>query len=152
MAKRILVNVAAVFVGIVVGMVFMIFLHMASTIVYPMPEDVDMMDQSPENLEKLHAWFATLPTGAFLLATLCHALGCMSAAIVAMLISGRRTIVPAMVVGVFFTIGGIMNLSSVPHPSWFPMVDLPVYLIFAGIAGLLLKRDVAGETKDSGDE
>ena len=52
-----------------------------------------------------------------------------------------------LIIGVFFTVCGIMNLSSVPHPAWFPFVDLPVYLILALVAGLLLKRkgDTAGE-------
>jgi hypothetical protein len=33
-----------------------------------------------------------------------------------------------------------MNLSSIPHPSWFPFVDVPIYLVLALVAGILLKR------------
>ena len=98
------------------------------------------MSQEPENQARLNEWFGTLPTGAFLLATACHGLGCMAGAFVAMLVSGRRSLIPPLVVGVFFTGCGIMNLSSVPHPAWFPFVDLPVYLVLALVAGLLLRR------------
>lgn len=28
-----------------------------------------------------------------------------------------------------------MNLAEIPHPAWFPYVDLPLYLIAALVAG-----------------
>ena len=140
MAKRVLFGVIGVVLGFVAGMIVMMSLHMASTLVYPLPEGVDFFSQEPENMARLNEWFGTLPTGAFLLATACHGLGCMAGAFVAMLVSGRRSLAPPLVVGVLFTACGIMNLSSVPHPSWFPFVDLPVYLILALVAGLFLKR------------
>lgn len=98
------------------------------------------MDQSPEGMKRMQEWFGTLPTGAFLLATLCHGLGCMSGAVIATFISGRRSLIAPGIVGVLFTVAGIMNLSSIPHPSWFPFVDVPIYLIFALTAGALLTR------------
>ena len=140
MAKQIIIGVLSVILGIVAGMVVMMSLHYASTLVYPLPEGVDFMSQEPENLERLHEWFGTLPATAFLLATACHGLGCMAGAIVAMFITGRSSLVTPIVVGVFFTMCGIMNLLSVPHPSWFPFVDVPVYLILAIVAGVALRR------------
>lgn len=140
MAKTIIFGVIGVVLGIVLGMVFMMALHMASTFVYPLPEGVDFMSQEPENQARLKEWFGTLPAGAYLLATVCHGLGCMTGAVVAMLITGRQSLVTPVIVGVFFTVCGIMNLSELPHPSWFPIVDLPAYLIFAIVAGLVLKR------------
>lgn len=140
MAMRALFGAIAVVLGVVAGMIVMMLLHMASTFVYPLPEGVDFMSQEPENQERLMEWFGTLPAGAFLLAIVAHGLGCMFGAAVATLISRRNSLLPAIVVGVFFTIAGIMNLSSVPHPFWFPFLDLPVYLILAVIAGMLMKR------------
>ncbi len=149
MAKQVLFGVIGVVLGIVAGMIFMMSLHLATTLVYPLPEGVDFMSQEPENQARLDEWFGTLPTGAFLLAIACHGLGCMAGAFVAMLVSGRRSLVPPLIVGAFFTACGIMNLSSIPHPIWFPFVDLPAYLVLALVAGLLLKRkgnDVAPAT------
>ena len=143
MILRIILGVVGVVAGIFAGMVFMMLLHMASTLIYPLPAGVSFMSQEPENQAALQAWFETLPTGAWLLAVLCHGLGCMFGAAVAVLISGRRSIVPAVIVGVFFTIGGVMNLSSVPHPGWFPLIDLPVYLLLALAAGFGLKKKQA---------
>lgn len=140
MSKPVLLSVVGVVVGIVGGMIVMMSLHYAGTFVYPLPEGVDFMNQEAENQARLKEWFGTLPAGAFLLATVCHGLGCMAGAIVAMLVSGRRSMVTPLIVGVFFTVCGIMNLSSVPHPSWFPFADLPIYLLLAFAAGSLLKR------------
>ncbi len=140
MAKQIVLGVIGVGAGIVFGMVVMMGLHMASTLVYAPPEGVDFMSQEPENVAKLQEWFGTLPTGAFLLAAACHGLGCMAGAVVATLITGRRSLTPAVIIGVFFTLCGVMNLSSVPHPAWFPFVDIPIYLILAVAAGRMLRR------------
>ena len=140
MGKQVLVSVLGVVLGIVVGMAFMMFLHWTTTFVFPLPEGVSFMDDSPENMARMNEWFGTLPTMAWLLATACHGLGCMSGAIVAMLISGRRSLTTPIIVGIVFTLCGIMNLSSLPHPSWFPFVDVPIYLVFALVAGNLLKR------------
>ena len=140
MTKRILLGVIGVVLGIVAGMIVMTVLHIASALVYPPPEGVDFMSREPEDQDRLNEWFGTLPAGAFVLAVASHGLGCMAGAIVAMLVCGRRSLVPALVVGVFFTAAGIMNLASIPHPTWFPFADLPVYLVLALAAGLLLKR------------
>lgn len=153
MAMRIIRGVIAVVVGIVFGMMFMMGLHLATTLIYPLPEGVSFTSQEPENMERMKEWFASLPAGAFLLASLCHGLGCMSGAVVAMCIAGRRSLVPAIAVGVVFTLAGVMNLSSIPHPSWFPFVDVPIYLVFAILAGILLQRSTNKEqTVDSPSE
>ena len=76
----------------------------------------------------------------------------MAGACVAMLISGRRSLVTPVIVGVFFTVGGIMNLSSIPHPGWFPFVDLPVYLVLAVAGGMMLKRKVEEPAPTPGKE
>ncbi|MDH3584572.1 MAG: hypothetical protein OER86_10190 [Phycisphaerae bacterium] len=144
MNRPVLKVILAVVLGIVAGMAVMMSLHLASTLVYPLPDGVSFMSQEPENVARLNAWFGTLPAGAFVLAIICHGLGCMAGAVVAMLISGRRSLVPALVVGVIFTACGVMNLSSIPHPSWFPFADLPAYLLLALVAGLLLKRKGTG--------
>ena len=140
MGKQAILGVVGVVVGIVAGMVIMMALHMASTLVYPLPEGVSFTSMETENQDKLKEWFGTLPAGAFVLAIVCHGFGCMSGAAVATVVSGRTSIIPALIIGVFFTIGGIMNLSSIPHPAWFPIADLPVYLVLAYVAGVALQK------------
>jgi len=149
MKNPILISTLGVVLGIVFGMAFMMSLHLATTFVYPLPDGVSFMDSGDENMARLHEWFGTLPTTAWLLASVCHGLGCMSGAVVAMLISGRRSLITPLIVGVVFTLCGIMNLSSLPHPSWFPFVDVPIYLLFAMLAGILLKRKPSHEASET---
>lgn len=153
MKNPVLFSVLGAVAGIVFGMGFMMFLHWTTTFVYPLPEGVDFMSQEPENMTRLHEWFGTLPTTAWLLASACHGLGCMSGAAIAMLISGRRSLITPIIVGCVFTLCGIMNLSSMPHPSWFPYVDMPIYLILALTAGNMLKRkpEKVHTTPDTGN-
>jgi len=135
-----------VIVGIPVGMAFMMFLHWLTTFVYPMPSGVELGNPDPENMARVNEWLGTLPAGAFLLATICHGFGCMLGAVIATFVSSRQSLIPAIVVGVVFTAFGIANLFSIPHPSWFPIVDVPVYLVFAVAVGLKLKKKVASDS------
>lgn len=140
MAKKVVVWVVAVLVGTVVGMCVMMALHRASALVYPIPPGLDLMSQDPAQQALMKAWFATLPAGAFVMATAAHGLGCLSGAVLATLIVRRRSIVPAILVGAGFTVAGIMNLAEIPHPAWFAFVDLPIYLAPAALVARLLTR------------
>ena len=149
--KRVAIGIAAVVVGTLLGMVVMTGLHSASALVYPPPEGIDLMSSDPLKQALARAWMETLPAGAFVLAWMAHWMGCMSGAAIASLIDGRRSIVPAAVVGALFTVAGILNLREIPHPSWFGFVDVPSYLLVALIAGKLLLRQPSGSPPRSGE-
>jgi hypothetical protein len=138
-------GVVAVIVGMIAGMILMNVLHFASTTVYPVPEDVDMYSTEPAERKKVAAWVETLPAGAFVWALLAHGLGAMSGAAVATLLAKRRSLVPGLVVGALFTIGGIFNLMAIPHPTWFMILDVPIYLVLAYLAGRWLRRPDGAE-------
>ena len=54
MAKRIILGVIGVVVGIVLGMIAMMGFHLASTLLYPLPEDVSFFSQDPANVKKMN--------------------------------------------------------------------------------------------------
>ena len=128
----------AAVVGFVVGSLAMMACHLATQGLYPPPEGLDVMD--PGQREAVMAWMETLPDGAFVVAMLCHAVGAAVGAAVGMLIGGRANLRPAVVVGILFTVAGVINVMSVPHPSWFPFVDVPVYLLVALLVGWWMRR------------
>ena len=144
LGKTIALGVLAVFIGTFGGMVIMTGLHFVAMPLYPPPEGLDVMD--PAQQEQMKAWMATLPAGAFAVAALCHWLGSGSGAVIAMFITGRRSILPAVIVGAIFTVAGYSNVMQVPHPGWFPFVDLPGYLALATLAGWLLLRQPEAPT------
>ena len=112
--------------------------HYAAMPLYPPPEGLDVMDPAQE--AQVHAWMATLPGGAFVVAMLCHWIGTAAGAVIAMFLTGRKVLLPALIIGALFTLLGIMNVTSVPHPAWFPFVDIPGYLPAAALAGFLLRK------------
>ena len=139
MGKTIWMTVLGVVLGGIGGSIVMMGCHLATTpLFYPPPEGVNIMDPAQE--EAIHAWMETLPGRAFVLATLCHWIGTAAGAAIAMFITGRRSLLPALLVGVLFTFAGIGNMMSVPHPEWFPFLDLPGYLLVALLVGKWLVR------------
>ncbi|MDF1700400.1 MAG: hypothetical protein P1V36_04505 [Planctomycetota bacterium] len=134
--------ILGVIVGYIVGSAVMMGVHIATQPMYPPPEGVDVWD--PDQRDKVEEWMETLPNGAFALALLAHMLGTAAGAATTMAIVGRERIKPAIVIGVLFTVAGIINIFSVPHPGWFPFADIPCYLIAAWLVGKLMLKKPAG--------
>jgi hypothetical protein len=58
-------------------------------------------------------------------------LGTLISAFLATLISGHSRPVPAIVVGVLMLSAGVINLISIPHPVWFQISEVFLYLLSA---------------------
>ena len=81
--------------------------------------------------EAFAAFIETLPIGAFLFLLFAHSLGTLISAFSATLISGHSRPVPAIVVGVLMLSAGVINLISIPHPVWFQISEVILYLLSA---------------------
>lgn len=138
---RLVVGLVLGFIG---GAVAMMACHMATTLVYPPPEGLDVMD--PGQKDAFNAWLETLPDGAFVLTALCHWIGAAVGAVIAMFVAGRRSLWPALIIGGLFMLGGIMNAMQIPHPAWYPWVDIPGYPIVGFLIGKLLVRPSAEDS------
>jgi len=123
-------NVLAVIVGLVVGMAANMALIMLNAVCYPMPEGMDMQDY-----EQLNAHLATLPTLAFILPLVAHLSQAFVGGWVAARIGKSRPVLLAMIVGVLSLGAGIWNFYMLPDaPKWM-MIELPLYLVVAWLAG-----------------
>jgi uncharacterized membrane-anchored protein YitT (DUF2179 family) len=58
----------------------------------------------------------------------------------ATLISKRTQIIPAVVVGVVLTLSAIFNVIVLPHPLWFSVANLMVYVPFAYFGYLVIRK------------
>ena len=130
--------ILAVVVGFLVGSAVMMGMHMATAGLYPPPEGLDVYD--PDQREAVKEWMKTLPDGAFVVAAIAHWIGCAAGVAIAMLITLRRSMRPAWILGGLFLVAGIINVSQVPHPGWFPFVDIPGYLVVAWLVGTCMLR------------
>lgn len=91
--------------------------------VYPPPENLDT-----KNMEAMKAYVATLPVGAFLFVLVAYILGSFAGGWLAAKIARASQISLALTVGGVQLLFGIMNLVVIPHPTWFAIAAVLVFL------------------------
>jgi hypothetical protein len=129
--KPIVKNILAVIVGLVAGSAVNMGIIMISGSIIPPPEGADNT-----TMEGLKASMHLFQPKHFLFPFLAHSLGTFVGALLAAIIAANRKMLFAMVIGVFFLAGGIINVIMLPSPLWFTVVDLVLaYIPMAYFAG-----------------
>ncbi len=124
--KRIL----AIVIGIVVGSVVNMIILMIMGVLIPAPKGVDVSSAAAikANLDKYEFKHFLSPLFA-------HALGTFAGAFVAAKIFKEDPKFVAIVVGIFFLLGGIMAVYSIGGPTWYILSDLFIaYIPMAWLA------------------
>ena len=128
---KIVRNILAVIVGLVVGNIINMQLVNLGISVFPL-EGVD-----PNNIEGTLA--DAMPNARFehfVFPFFAHALGTLVGALVAALIAASYKMKFAYAIGVLFLIGGIMVNYMIPGPIWFTIADIALaYIPMAWIGG-----------------
>lgn len=124
-------NIIAVIAGAFGGGAINIALIMVSGSVIPPPEGADIT-----TMEGLKASMHLMEPKHFLMPFLAHALGSYSGAIIAAAVAANHKMRFALGIGVWFLIGGIINIIMLPSPLWFTLTDLILaYIPMAYIGG-----------------
>ncbi|MBK7407185.1 MAG: hypothetical protein IPL49_19070 [Saprospirales bacterium] len=126
----ILRNILAVIAGIFVGGMVNMGIIMLSSSIIPLPEGVN-----PADPESLKAGIHLFEPKHFIFPFLAHALGTLVGAYLTALIAANRKMILALVIGVVFLIGGIINVVNLPAPLWFDVLDLVAAYIPMGWLG-----------------
>jgi hypothetical protein len=128
-------NILAIVVGLIIGSGVNMGLIVVSGFVIPPPEGADVT-----SMESLKATMYLFEAKHFIFPFLAHALGTLVGAFVAAQIATNHKMKLALAVGIFFLIGGIMNIMNLPSPVWFNALDLiSAYLPMAWIGAKLAK-------------
>ncbi|MGC1515905.1 MAG: hypothetical protein WA810_10050 [Maribacter sp.] len=122
--KPILKNSLAVIAGLIVGSMVNMGIVMISGSVIPPPEGGDIT-----TMEGLKATMHLFEPKHFIFPFLAHALGTLVGAVVAVKIAATRKMLMGLLIGVFFLIGGTINISQLGGPMWFNVLDLLVAYI-----------------------
>ncbi len=134
--KNILRNTLAVLLGLFVGGTVNMGMITISGSVIPPPEGADT-----STMEGLKAAMELFEIKHFIFPFLAHALGTLVGAFLASVIAVSHQLKLAMVIGIFFLIGGITMVLSVPSPIWFTIVDLGLaYLPMAWVGWRIAGR------------
>jgi hypothetical protein len=126
-------NIVAVIAGIIGGSLVNMGLIMISGQVIPPPAGVDVTD-----MESLKSSLHLFEPRHFIFPFLAHALGTLAGAFLTSVLAAGRKMTYALGVGVFFLIGGTINVFMLPSPLWFTLLDLIVaYLPMGWLGGKL---------------
>lgn len=129
-------NILAVVLGLSIGGAVNMVIIMISSSIIPPPDGTDLT-----TMEGLLAAMPLMEPKHFLFPFLAHALGTLVGAFIAAKIAANAKITFAMVIGVCFLIGGILNIVMLPSPLWFTLVDLVLgYLPMAYLGGKLATK------------
>ncbi len=139
---NILRNIAAFLAAFVVGSITMFALHELHMTIWP----EETMPPVDSTTEEFRAWMATLSMTTMLAATLVHWIGTAAGVATGTMIAvrsrrtGRRSMWPAYVMGVWFFLGGIANAIQLGTPIWLTVTDALGYLPVAYATGKWMTR------------
>ena len=129
----ILKNVLAVIAGFVAGSIVNMGIVMLSGSVIPPPEGGDIT-----TMEGLKATMHLFEPKHFIFPFLAHAVGTLVGAFIAAKLAATSNMTMALIIGVFFFIGGSINVSMLGGPLWFTILDLAMaYIPMAYLGGKL---------------
>lgn len=135
---KIIRNILAVLLGLIIGSVVNMGMIMISGAIIPPPEGADL-----STIQGINAAMPMMEFKHFIFPFLAHALGTLVGAFIAALIAVNHQLNMARIVGVLFLFGGIAMIIQTPDsPLWFKIVDLVLaYIPMACIGGRLVAKN-----------
>ncbi len=129
-------GILSVIVGLLAGSAVARLLQWIGQRFYPAPAGVDL-----QSLEALQQYVATAPTGMLLSILAAWAGGAFAGGLVAALLSERRRGLHALAVGALQAALAIALFTMIPHPAWFMLLGVSLFLPLAGLGGLVVGRE-----------
>ncbi len=128
-------NILALVLGLVIGGIVNMGLITIGPMLVPPPEGVDVMD-----VESIAASIHLFEPKHFVMPFLAHALGTFVGALVAYVVARSNGFTFAVVIGVLFLFGGIVNSFMIPAPTWFVVLDIVAAYIPMSVLAILAGR------------
>jgi hypothetical protein len=129
----------AIVVGLIMGMLTIAIIEAIGMALYPLPTGIDRYD--PDSLKTV---IATLPLGSFVFVLLAWALGAMHGGGFAAYLSRGQRVLHGLIVGAVFMACGIYELVVIPHPTWFAVIGVLLFLPCAYIGALIGTQPLPG--------
>jgi hypothetical protein len=129
----------AIGVGLLVGMLTISVIEAIGMALYPLPAGVDRHD--PASLETV---IASLPPGSFVFVLLAWALGAMHGGGFAAYLSRGPRVLHGLIVGAILMACGIYQLVVIPHPTWFAITGVLLFLPCAFVGALIGTQPLPG--------
>lgn len=137
---KILRQIGAVLLGLIVGFLAVAGIEMISSLQNPMPQN------AANDPEALKEWIRSLPTSAFLIVIAAWIVGGFAGPFTARSVAANKSLRPPLIVAGLFLLSIIANLSMIPHPIWMWPAALLLVPI-AILAGLIVSSPRDFETR-----
>lgn len=128
-------TVLGIFVGLVCGVLIIAgwesFVHK----IFPPPQNLNFADK-----EAIQAMMQQMPLNSFLFILVGYGLAAFGGGAVATTIHASKKIMPAMVVAGLLMLAAAANFVMLPHPTWFIVVSMVAYPLFAFFGAALVLR------------
>lgn len=121
--RREMKRIIAVLAGCIVSVLVIFLSEGLSHTLNPPPEGLN-----PNDPEQLKTLMAEAPFLALVLVQVGAFLGAFVGGMIASAVIGTKDKLPAIGVGVVLTLLGLINLVLIPHPVWFTLTALLVYV------------------------
>jgi hypothetical protein len=125
-------KILAVVAGVILAGIITYAVQAIGHQVYPPPENLDT-----KNMEAMKAYVATLPMGALLFVLLSYIVGSFAGGWLAAKIARTSQLHVPLTVGGVQLFFGLINLVMIPHPMWFAIASVIVFLPAAYFGGKL---------------
>lgn len=124
-------NILAVLVGLIIGGAVNMCIVLISGYIIPPPAGSNLT-----TMEGIKAALPLFEPKHFLMPFLAHAIGTFVGAMITAKMAKSRNLLLAILIGVFYLVGGIENFRELPNsPTWFMVVDLVIAYIPMGYLG-----------------
>lgn len=130
-------NALAVVLGLVIGGVVNMSLIMLGPLLIPPPDGVDVT-----SVDSIAASIHLFEPRHFVFPFLAHAMGTFVGALVTYLTATRYAFTLAVVIGVLFLFGGVINSLAIPAPTWFVVLDIVAAYIPMSVLAILAGRKI----------
>jgi hypothetical protein len=124
--------ILAIFAGVISAGLIVWVLMTITHLIYPIDSKAMTEALRSNDLETLRQFLLNQPTGALIGVVLGHGLGLFGGLFIGHLID-RKNISTLFIIASIMILMNVINFLTVPHPSWFPFVDVGFSLLMAAL-------------------
>lgn len=124
----------SILLGIILGSIAVFIVETIGHLIFPPPAGIDVTD--PEQLKQV---IEQLPIGALIFVLLAWAIGSFVGGYVTSKVAKTDSIRFSLITGGVLMAFGVINIVMIPHPTWFAIIGLSVYLPCAYYGGKLAR-------------
>ena len=121
-------NFVALILGIIIGSMINMGLIISGGYIIPLSENADFMNAVNWDMKY------------FLFPFLAHSIGTLSGAFISSKIAKKYNMIVAIIIGIYFLLGGIYMVMILPAPIWFICLDLILCYIPMALLGWNLNK------------